>query len=152
MLTDHRAQVAELMADYQRSRERLAETHQELATITETASSADGRVQVAVGPQGTLREVALADDVYEKLRPAQLAATIAELSAAAAQAAARRAADVLAEVLPTGTDPDVLLGGHADGESASVLRNEPGPIDDDVAEDEDFSAGSWMQQSPTKRM
>ncbi|KAA5833698.1 YbaB/EbfC family nucleoid-associated protein [Saccharopolyspora hirsuta] len=152
MPTDHQAQVAELLADYQRSRERLAETHRDLAAITETARSRDGRVQVAVGPRGALREVVLADDVYEKLRPAQLAATIAELSAQAAQAAARRAADVLAEVLPAGTDPELLLGGHADGESASVLRNEAEPVDDDVAEDEDFSAGSWLQQSPTKRM
>ncbi|MER7013897.1 YbaB/EbfC family nucleoid-associated protein [Saccharopolyspora sp. NPDC000359] len=152
MPTDHQAQVAELLADYQRSRDRLAETHRDLAAVTATARSGDGRVQVAVGPRGALRELVLADDVYEKLRPAQLAATIAELSAQAAQDAARRAADLLAEVLPAGTDPDLLLGGHADGESASVLRNDAAPVDDDGAEDEDFSAGSWLQQGPTKRM
>ncbi|MDA3631167.1 YbaB/EbfC family nucleoid-associated protein [Saccharopolyspora sp. WRP15-2] len=151
MPSDHQAQVAELMADYQRSRERLAETHRELAAIAETASSGDGRVQVAVGARGELREVLLANDVCDKLRPAQLAATIAELSAKAAQAAARRAADVLAAVLPADTDPELLLGGHADGESESVLRNESRPIDDDVAEEEDFSEASWLQHSPTKR-
>lgn len=153
MSTDHRAQVEELMADYRRSRERLAETHRDLASIAETAHSEDGRVQVVVGPQGVLREVVLADDVYERQRPAQLAATIVQLTAVAAQAAASRAADVLAEVLPMGTDPELLLGGHADGASDSVPRNESRRIDDNVENDvdEDFSDGNWLRQGPAER-
>ncbi|QIZ34588.1 YbaB/EbfC family nucleoid-associated protein [Saccharopolyspora sp. ASAGF58] len=152
MSTDHRAQVAELMADYRRSRERLAETHHDLSSIAETARSEDGSVQVVVGPQGVLREVVLSGDVYERQRPAQLAATIVQLTAAAAQAASRRAADVLAEVLPAGTDPELLLGGRADGASDSAPRNESRRIDDNVDDDDDdFSDASWLRQGPAER-
>ncbi|MBB5155116.1 YbaB/EbfC family nucleoid-associated protein [Saccharopolyspora phatthalungensis] len=153
MSTDHRAQVEELMADYRRSRERLAETHRDLSSIAETARTKDGSVQVVVGPRGVLREVVLADDVYERQRPAQLAATIVRLTAAAAQAASRRAADVLAEVLPAGTDPELLLGGDVDGESDPVPRNESRHFDDNVDEDidEDFSDGSWLRPGPAER-
>ncbi|MCI2424135.1 YbaB/EbfC family nucleoid-associated protein [Saccharopolyspora sp. K220] len=156
MSTDHRAQVDELMADYRRSRERLAETHRDLSTIAETARTTDGSVQVVVGPQGVLREVVLADDVYERQRPAQLAATIVRLTEVAAHAAARRAADVLADVLPAGTDPELLLGRHADGASDSVPRNESRRIDDNVGDSvdddvDDFSDGSWLRQGPAER-
>ncbi|MEV5538739.1 YbaB/EbfC family nucleoid-associated protein [Saccharopolyspora shandongensis] len=151
MSTDHRAQVEELMADYRRSRDRLAETHRDLSAIAETARSQDGRVQVVVGPQGELREVVLADDVYERQRPAQLAALIVQLAAAAAHAASRRAADVLAEVLPAGADPELLLGGHAEIPADPAPRNEPRRIDDNVDEDEDFSEASWLRQGPAGR-
>ncbi|GAA0526621.1 hypothetical protein GCM10011581_12970 [Saccharopolyspora subtropica] len=152
MPTDHRAQVEELMADYRRSRERLAETRRDLSSIAESASSRDGSVRVVVGPQGVLRDVVLADNVYDRHHPDRLAEIIVELAEQAAQAAARRAADVLAEVLPTGTDPELLLGGRADGESVPVLRNEPRGMDDNVGDSaDDFCDGSWLQQSPAKR-
>ncbi|MGP4015616.1 YbaB/EbfC family nucleoid-associated protein [Saccharopolyspora sp. 5N708] len=157
MSTDHRAQVEDLLADYRRSRERLADTHRDLSEIAEVARTGDGSVQVVVGPQGVLREVVLADDVYERHRPAQLAATIVRLTEAAAQIASRRAADVLAEVLPAGTDPELLLGGHTDGASDSVLRKESRRIDDNVEGsadddvDDDFSDGSRFRQGPAKR-
>lgn len=146
MPTDHRAQVDELVAEYRRSRERLAGTRRDLAAVTATASSDDGRVRVVVGPRGALTELALADDVDRRMRPAELAATIVRLSREAARAAAERSATVLAEVLPAGTDPELLLGPPPE----PVPRNETRPADDEV-EDEDFSDASWLQQGPTGR-
>lgn len=146
MPTDHRSQVEELMADYRRSRERLADTRRDLAAVTATASSEDGRVRVVVGPQGALRELEIADDATQRMRPAQLAATIVRLSTEAARAAAERAASVLSDVLPAGTDPELLLGPPPE----PVSRNDSRRIDDD-ADDEDFSDASWLQQGPTGR-
>ncbi|MEB3368131.1 YbaB/EbfC family nucleoid-associated protein [Saccharopolyspora mangrovi] len=144
MPTDHRTQVDELVAEYRRNRERLAGTRRDLAAVTATASSDDGRVRVVVGPRGELTDLVLADDV--RMRPAELAATIVRLSVEAARAAAERSADVLAEVLPAGTDPELLLGPPPE----AVPRNETRPADDEV-EDEDFSDASWLQQGPTGR-
>lgn len=134
------------MADYRRSRERLSDTRRDLAAVSATARSDDGRVQVVVGPQGVLRELVLADDVDRRMRPAELAATIVRLSNEAARAAAERAATVLAEALPAGTDPELLLGAPPE----PVSRNDSRPVDDNV-EDEDFSDASWLQQGPTGR-
>lgn len=134
------------MADYRRTRERLSDTRRDLAAVTATASSDDGRVRVVVGPRGALRELVLADDVDRRMRPAELAATIVRLSNEAARAAAERAATVLAEVLPAGTDPELLLGPPPE----PVSRNDSRRVDDNV-EEEDFSDASWLQQGPTGR-
>lgn len=151
MPSDHRAEVEDLLADYRRSRERLAATREELSAITETAS-AEG-VRVTVGPQGALRDLVLADDAYQRHRPDQLAALIVRLTSDAARSAARRAADVLAEVLPEDADPALLLGGHTDSESEAVRRNGSRGVDDNVNDsaEEDFSDASWLQQGPAER-
>lgn len=145
---DHQAEVDELLADYRRSQERLDETHRELGAVTAEASSSDSSVRVVVGHQGVLRDVVLSDDVYRRLRPAELAATIVRLTGQAAVAAAERTAAILAAALPAGADPDLLLGPVPQPEPAPVRRQSR---PDDNLEDEDFSQTSWLQSSPTKR-
>lgn len=145
---DHRAEVDELLADYRNSKERLEETHRALTAVSAEARASDGAVRVVVGHQGTLREVVLADDVYRRLRPAELAATIVRLSGQAAATAAARSAEILADVLPPGSDPETLLG--------EVPKPEPEPrtarrTSDDDADDEDYSQTSWLQSGPAKR-
>jgi DNA-binding protein YbaB len=151
--TDHRAQVEELMADYRRSRQRLAATQQELSSITETAGS-DG-IQVTVGPQGVLRDLVISDEAYRRHRPAQLAAAIVRLTAEAARSASRRAAEVLAPVLPPGTDAASLLEGRGDLEPNELARNDSPVLEDnggdDTDEDEDFTHTSWLQGGTAKR-
>ncbi|GAA2781481.1 YbaB/EbfC family nucleoid-associated protein [Saccharopolyspora taberi] len=139
MPSDHRAEVEQLMADYRRSRERLDETRRELAEITETSASADGAVRVTVGSRGGLLGLDLSDDVYERYRPARLSALIMRLTAEATTAAARRAADALAPIVPEGTDPDLLLGEPR----IPVVRNETPRVDDNA--DDDFSAVDWTR-------
>ncbi|WP_406688784.1 YbaB/EbfC family nucleoid-associated protein [Saccharopolyspora sp. ID03-671] len=149
MPTDHRARAEELLADYRRSRENLDDTRRDLAAVTATAASDDGRVRVVVGPQGALRELVLADDVAQRMRPAELAATVVRLSAEAARTAAQRTAAVLADVLPAGTDPELLLGPPPE----PLPRNETPRRSDvssgDACDDEDFSDTSWLQRGRT---
>ncbi|CAM05665.1 YbaB/EbfC DNA-binding family protein [Saccharopolyspora erythraea NRRL 2338] len=131
MPTDHRAEVAELLADYRRSRERLEATRQELAALTETARSEDGSVEVTVGPQGVLRDLHLSDDVHERYHPARLSALIVRLTTEAAGEVVRRAADALAPIVPEGTDPAVLLGPHQPAADEPVDAVDEEPVDDE---------------------
>lgn len=151
MATDHRAQVDELLADYQRSHDRLAEVRHALASITETARSEDGTVQVTVGSQGVLRDLILSESAYQRHRPAQLSALIVRLTAEAARAAARRAENLLAPLLPAGTDPAEVLG-RADLEQPLPERNDPPyPGDNHDEDEEDLSGVSWLRDSAQKR-
>lgn len=146
---NHRAEVEELLADYRHSRDRLEETHRELAAVTAEARNSDGTVRVVVGHRGTLREVVLADEVYRELRPAELAAAIVRLTGQAAATAAARAAEILADVLPAGTDPELLLGEVAAPEPEPEPDGRSRPADDIT--DEDLSQASWLQSGPAKR-
>lgn len=114
MSTDHQAQVAELLADYRRSREQLASVQRELASLTGVARSPDGLVTATVGPHGNLVELDIADAAYQRHRPDQLADLIVRTTATAAAKAAESAHRVLAPVLPADADPAALLAGSAD--------------------------------------
>ena len=61
MPTNHRDEVAELLADYRRSREQLASVHRALLSITESASSPDGLVTASVDSAGTLSGLVIND-------------------------------------------------------------------------------------------
>lgn len=113
MPTDHRDDVAQLMADYRRGREQLASVQQALRSIAESVTSADGLVIATVDSAGTLVGLGLADDAY-RMRPAELADVIVRTTRAAAVVAAQRAHQALAPILPADTDPEALLTGRAD--------------------------------------
>ncbi|MBM7770084.1 hypothetical protein JOD54_000288 [Actinokineospora baliensis] len=113
-MTDHRAQVEDLLADYRRGRDQLAEVHRALAAIRETATSDCGVVTATVSAQGALTALDLRDDAYRVYRPADLAAVIVRTIAAADALAASAAGHAVAPVLPAGTDPEALLRGTAD--------------------------------------
>lgn len=140
-MTDHRAQVDELLADYARSREQLAMAHQRLAAITATERSADGAITVTVGSRGTVTGLSLADDVYRTHRPSELASEIMRLVTSASQRALGEAADVLAPMLPAGVDPKATLLGTAD-----LTPDEVEPIPRDIEDDEDFAATNWVAE------
>ncbi|HEV2784647.1 MAG TPA: YbaB/EbfC family nucleoid-associated protein, partial [Actinophytocola sp.] len=100
MTVDHRAQVEELLADYQRSREQLAAVHRALASVSASASSEDGAVTATVGPRGSLTGLVIDESAYRRYRPAELADLIVRTAAAAAGQAARSATELVAPVLP----------------------------------------------------
>lgn len=150
-MTDHRAQVDQLLADYARSRELLATAHQRLAAITATECSADGSVTVTVGSRGTLTGLTLADDVYRAYRPSGLANEILRLVTSASQRALAEAADILAPTLPADTDPKAMLLGPADLTPEEVPPAPPpreGPTD---TEDEDFADTNWVAEGRRDR-
>jgi DNA-binding protein YbaB len=114
VVTEHRDQVEELLADYRRSREQLASVQRTLLSINERASSPDGLVTATVGPQGTLIKLDIADAAYQRYRAAELSELIVRTVADAGAKAAARAGRALAPVLPADVDPNALLAGTAD--------------------------------------
>jgi hypothetical protein len=154
VLTDHRDEVAQLMADYRRGREQLASVQQALRSIAESVTSPDGLVTATVDSAGTLVGLRLADDAY-RLRPADLADVIVRTTRAAAVVAAQRAHQALAPILPGDTDPEALLAGRADLTEDElspptpplgipVIR--PRPVRRADNDDETYEDTTWMRR------
>lgn len=141
---DHRAQVDELLADYRRSRQRLAAVHRSLAEITESARSPDGTVTATVGARGTLTALSINDAAYQRYRPAELSELIVQLTGQAVTQAVRRAGDVLAEVLPPGTDPEALLLGTGDLAAGELAAEQPASEEPAEPDEENFEDRDWL--------
>ncbi|GAA3843234.1 YbaB/EbfC family nucleoid-associated protein [Saccharothrix violaceirubra] len=141
MTTDHRAQVDELLADYRRSRDRLATVQRDLATIVETATSPDGSVRATVGAQGTLTDLELDDHAY-RMPPRQLAQVVLRTVQEAAGRAAERTFRTLGTVLPAATDPEALVHGRADLRPEEIAP--PAPVRSRRDDDEDFEQRDWL--------
>ncbi len=118
--------------------------HQRLVSISESATSPDGLVTATVGPDGTLTELTIADAAYRQHRPADLAKVIVSTTAAAADRAAKLAGEVVAPVLPAGTDPAALLRGTADLTPAELVP--PAPVAASASVEEDFEERSWLEK------
>lgn len=156
-MSDYQDQVDELLADYRRSREQLASVHQELSAIRESAMSADRAVTATVGPQGTLVDLAMTEDAFQRHTPAALAKLVVRTTTAAADRAAERAQQALAPVLGSDTDPAAVLGGRADLTEAEIAPPEPEPAPAarsprrEHDEDDGFENRSWLQADSTGR-
>ncbi|WP_158893800.1 YbaB/EbfC family nucleoid-associated protein [Amycolatopsis anabasis] len=140
-MTEHRAQVDELLADYRRSRDSLAAVQRELAAISASASSDDELVTATVGPRGTLTSLTIRDEAYRRYQPAELAAEIVRVTAAATVRALTGAGEVLAPALPRGTDPQALLLGTADLDAAELA-----PATERDEDDASFEEKSWVDE------
>ncbi|TCO65611.1 YbaB/EbfC family nucleoid-associated protein [Actinocrispum wychmicini] len=138
MASDHQAQVDELLADYRRSRDRLADMQRSLAAVNESVTSSDGLVKATVGAHGTLTDLVIADAAYVRTSPSDLAKLIVRTAAAAATKASETANRTVSPLLPVHTDPAALLAGRADltpAELAPPARR---------ADDDSFEDVSWM--------
>jgi hypothetical protein len=142
--TYHRDEVAQLLADYRRSREQLASVHQALRSITESASSPDGLVTASVDSAGTLSGLEIADEAYRRYRPAELAAAVVRASRSAATLAGERARQALVPVLPADADPAAVLAGTADLAPAEIR---PAPVRRGPDEDETYEETTWMNRT-----
>lgn len=150
-MTEHRAQVDELLADYRRSRDQLATVHRDLASVTASAADSDGLITATVGPRGTLTGLVIADGAYRRYRPAELAEQIVRVIGGATVRAFAQAAEVLAPALPSGTDPQALLLGTGDLDAAEIapapgdgvtgLPARIAPVEEDSYEDQ-----NWLQE------
>ncbi|MBC6448439.1 YbaB/EbfC family nucleoid-associated protein [Actinokineospora xionganensis] len=137
-MADHRAQVEDLLADYRRSRDQLAGVHRALAGISESATSPCGLVTVTVSAQGALTGLEIADTAYRTYRPHELSTVIVRAAADAALKAGRAMSEVVAPVLPAGTDPEALIKGTADLTPTET-------IPDPVIDDESFEDVHWLE-------
>lgn len=112
-----RARVEQLLGEYGKVRDNLAAVREKLARTEGTARSADGGLQVTVGPRGELRGLQIDPRTYRRLSPSELAAEILRLSAEAADDAARHLEPVLAPFLPPGVSYQQVIAGQADAQS-----------------------------------
>lgn len=154
MPTNHRDEVAQLMADYRRGREQLASVQQALRAIAESVTSQDGLVTATVDSAGTLLALRLADEAY-RLRPTDLADEIVRTTRAAAVAAGERARQAMAPILPADTDPETLLTGRADltedeltppTPPLGIPAIRPRPIRQPDHDDETYEDATWMHR------
>ncbi|GAB2961110.1 YbaB/EbfC family nucleoid-associated protein [Amycolatopsis acidiphila] len=136
-MSEHHAQVEELLADYRRSREQLASVQRELSAVTASASDPERLVTATVGPRGTLTGLVISDEAYRRYRPAELAEQIVRATAAATVRALAAAGDIMAPALPAGTDPQALLLGTADLGGSEVSRPRHA-LDEDSYEDQNW--------------
>lgn len=139
--TNHRDEVAELLAGYRRSREQLASVQRALAAISESASSADGLVTASVDSAGSLAALRIADTAYQRYRPAELADLIVHAARTAAVRAGARARQALAPVLPPAADPSAALAGTADLTAGEIHPSAPAGRTDD---EETYEHRSWL--------
>lgn len=145
-MTEYRAQVDELLADYHRSRERLTTVHRELAAVSASASSDDGLVTATVGGRGVLTELVIAQEAYERYRPAELAAQIVRVTGEATITAFARTGEVLAPAVPAGTDPQALVLGTADLVEEDIAASGPPEEDEASYEDQNWlDDGEWSR-------
>lgn len=142
MTTNHRDEVAELLAGYRRHREQLASVQRALLAIRESVSSEDGLVTASVDSAGALAALRIEDDAYQRYRPTELADAIVKAARAAAVAAGAQARQALAHVLPADAEPGAVLAGTADLTSDEIAP--PTAVTD---EDESFEDRSWLHRS-----
>lgn len=146
-MTDHRAQVDQLLAEYRQSREQLAEVQRTLTSVREAATSSDGLVGVVVGPHGGLLELRIAESAYQRYRPAELSALIVRTTAQAAAKAAEAARAAVLPVLPPDTDPAALLG--TPDVDSELTRHVSAPRHQEF--EESLEHHSWMDTSQRGR-
>lgn len=137
-MSEHRAQVEELLADYRRSREQLVSVQQKLGAVTASESDPDKLVTATVGPRGTLTKLEISDSAYRRYRAGELAEQIVRLTAAATVRALAAAGQIIAPALPAGTDPQALLLGTADLDATEVS---PPPV---VADEDSYEDQNWL--------
>lgn len=150
MSTNHRDEVAELLADYRRGREELASVQRTLLSISESATSPDGLVRATVDATGALSGLVIDDEAYRHHRPAELADAVLRATRTAAARAGERARQALAPVLPADADPGAVLSGRADLTPEEI---EPQPVvvprvvRSTLDDDESYEEKTWMKQA-----
>ena len=158
-MASHSDQVEELLADYRRTREQLAEVHRALLAIRESVTNPDGLVSATVGPQGNLIGLVISDAAYQRYPAAELARQIVGTVGAAAARAAARANDTLRPVLPADADPGALIAGRADLTPAELAPEPvaadptptpPRPVRRRRDDEDSYEERSWMDRSNTR--
>jgi DNA-binding protein YbaB len=109
-----RARMGQLLGEYDSVRANLGRLRSRLAEVEGSARSADGAVELTVGPQGTLRALRIDPRAYRRLSPTELADEIVRLSGEAAGDARRQFADAMAPFLPPGVAYDQIANGNVD--------------------------------------
>ncbi|MFD4644475.1 YbaB/EbfC family nucleoid-associated protein [Lentzea sp. NPDC058436] len=129
------AKIQELMADFQRQRESLAETQRRMREISGVAVAPRQAVKVAVNSNGELTEITFPTGAYKNMAPKELAdvllAVVGEARANAMKSVMElvggqlKGSDSIAEML--GGEADLTKGLSVDSLMAPEVREYLGP-------------------------
>jgi hypothetical protein len=122
MTAPHEQTLTEVLAAYQRQREHLARTREQLTEITSTATAPRQVVTATVGRHGEVLALAFPTGAYKRLTPAELGAVIVATIQDARQQALSRAAELLAPLLPAGFSAQDLVSGTVDLTALATAR------------------------------
>jgi YbaB/EbfC DNA-binding family len=114
-----RARLDELLGDYDRLRQSLADAQRRIRVLKGTASSSDGSVKAAVDFRGRLTGLEIEPRAYRRFSPSQLAEEIRRLADQAAAQVTGEMAEVMAPFLPAGLSYASLMSGEADTSALS---------------------------------
>ncbi|MDT4993463.1 MAG: hypothetical protein QOH97_3355 [Actinoplanes sp.] len=116
--------VEQLMQDYQSHRGKMADMLQQMQEINATATSPRREVTITVSQHGGMSDIKFTGTAYRRLAPNELSKLILDTLNEAKDAAAARAAEVLAPMLPSSLNARDLLSGKL---GVNAFAPEDGP-------------------------
>lgn len=128
MGTETQARLADMLAEYQAIRRKMAALNAQLASMSASARSEDRSVTATVGPQGELVHLVIDPVLGPRLGPKALAGRILEASGLAAEEVRSRLREALRAGLPAnlrtvvGQDGAIDLRGLLPADPADLLR------------------------------
>jgi DNA-binding protein YbaB len=123
MRPEWQAHIDELLEQYRTMRDRLGETQRQIAAVQATAESADGMIQVTVGPHGELVDLTLRPGIYRTPDSNALAAQILATTREAVRLAHEQLRALIEPIVPT--ELGDLGGMAADFDVTKLLPEDP---------------------------
>jgi DNA-binding protein YbaB len=125
--------VEQLFQDYQSHRSKMADMIQQMQEINATATSPRREVTITVSHNGGISDIKFTGTAYRRLTPTDLSKLILDTLNEAKEAAAAKAAEVLAPMLPPAVNARDLLSGKL---GVNAFAPEDGPKLPDVVREQ----------------
>jgi DNA-binding protein YbaB len=125
--------VEQLFQDYQSHRSKMADMIQQMQEINATATSPRREVTITVSHNGGISDIKFTGTAYRRLTPSDLSKLILDTLNEAKEAAAAKAAEVLAPMLPPAVNARDLLSGKL---GVNAFAPEDGPKLPDVVREQ----------------
>jgi DNA-binding protein YbaB len=113
MTTPYDQQVEELLDQYRKQREEMAEMQRQLDDTTATVTAPKQVVKVTVGAQGQVNAIEFPTSAYRRLPPKELADTLLNTIQQARAKALEKTNELVSARLPAGVTMTDLLQGKA---------------------------------------
>jgi DNA-binding protein YbaB len=123
MTTPYDQQIEELLDQYRKQREEIAETRRQLDESTATVTAPKQVVKVTVGAQGEVRAIEFPTAAFRRMPPKELANTLLTTIQQARVKALEKTGELVSTRLPAGVTMADLLQGKAN--PTDLLSKDP---------------------------
>lgn len=113
MTTPFDQQIEELLEEYRKQREGIAEMQRQLEEATATATAPKKTVKVTVGAQGEVKAIEFPTAAFRRMPPKELADTLVATIQQARAKAIEKTSELVSARLPAGVAMTDLLQGKA---------------------------------------